>query len=65
MLDKGFFAATTAHLLYMTNDLKTDAMTFAKAAEKFGKILGNEIVTFANSVSYKQSYQNVIDKAGY
>ena len=37
MLDKGFFAATTAHLLYMTNDLKTDAMTFAKAAENFGK----------------------------
>ena len=36
MLDKGFFAATTAHLLYMTNDLKTDAMTFAKAAENLG-----------------------------
>ena len=65
MLDKGFWAATNGYQLYKDTDLKIDAMTFAKAAEKFGKILGNEIVTFANSVSYKQSYQDVIDKAGY
>ena len=65
MLDKGFWAATNGYQLYKASDLKIDAVTFAKAAEKFGKILGNEIVTFANSVSYKQSYQDVIDKAGY
>ena len=54
-----------SYLLYMTNDLKNDAMTFSKAAEKFGKFLGNDIVTQENSFSYQQTYQDVIDKAGY
>ena len=40
-------------------------MNFGKAAEKFGKILGNEIVTKGNTFSYKQYYQAKIDKAGY
>ena len=37
MLDQGFFAAMTGYQLYRATDLKNDAMTFAKAAEKFGK----------------------------
>ena len=65
MLDKGFEAATTGYQMYKATDLKNDAMTFAKAAEKFGKILGNEIITYGNSFSYQQTYQDVIDKAGY
>jgi hypothetical protein len=65
ILDEGFNAATTGYLFYKDNDLKNDMESFAKAADKFGKILGNEIVTLGNSVSYKQIYQDVIDKAGY
>ena len=65
MLDQGFGAATTGYQMYKDTDLKNDAMTFAKAAEKFGKRLGNEIVTRGNSGSYKQIYQELIDKAGY
>ena len=65
MLDKGFGAATAGYQFYKAADLKIDAMTFAKAAEKFGNILGNDIVTRGNSFSYKQRYQDVIDKAGY
>ena len=64
-LDQGFHAAITGYLLYKTTDLKIDAMTFAKTAEKFGKILGNDYVSLGNSFSYKQVYQDVIDKAGY
>ena len=65
MLDQGFYAATTGYQLYKATDLKIDAMNFAKTADKFGKILGNDIVTKGNSVSYKQKYQERIDKAGY
>ena len=65
MLDKGFQAATTGYQLYKATFLKNDAMTFAKAAEQFGKILGNEIITYGNSFSYQQTYQDLIDKAGY
>ena len=62
MLDEGFKAATLGYMIYEDNYLKIDAMNFAKAAEKFGKILGYEIV---NGGNYKQTYQDVIDKAGY
>jgi len=68
MLHKGFVAATTGHQLFKATgatDLKDDAMKFAKAAEKFGKILGNDVVTQGNAFSYKQIYQDVVDKAGY
>ena len=62
MLDEGFKAATLGYIIYKDNYLKIDAMNFAKAAEKFGKILGYEIIKGGN---YKQTYQDVIDKAGY
>ena len=65
MLDKGFGAATAGYQFYKATNLKIDAMTFAKAAEKYGNILGNDFVTRGNSFSYKQRYQDVIDKAGY
>jgi hypothetical protein len=65
MLYKGFRAATTGYILYKAADLKIDAMNFGKAAEKFGKLLGNDIVTQGNTFSYKQYYQEMIDKAGY
>ena len=65
MLHEGFEAATTGYVFYKDNDLKIDAAAFAKAAEKFGKILGNDIVTQGNSYIYQQIYQHVIDKAGY
>jgi hypothetical protein len=65
MLDQGFNAATTGYQFYKTTDLKIDAMSFAKAAEKFGKILGNDYVSLGNCFSYKQVYQDMIDKAGY
>jgi len=65
MLDQGFCAATTGYIFYKDTDLKIDAMNFAKAAEKFGKILGNDFVTRGNTFSYKQCYQERVDKAGY
>ena len=65
MLEQGFGAATTGYQLYKSTDLKIDAMNFSKAAEKFGNILGNDFVTQGNSFSYKQYYQERIDKAGY
>ena len=65
MLEQGFGATTTGYQLYKSTDLKIDAMNFSKAAEKFGNILGNDFVTQGNSFSYKQYYQERIDKAGY
>ena len=65
MLEQGFSAAVFGYAMYEAADLKIDAMNFAKAAEKFGNILGNDVVTQGNSFSYKQIYQDVIDKAGY
>ena len=64
-LDEGFGAAIVGYQLYKTTDLKIDVMTFAKTAEKFGKILGKDYVSIGNSFSYKQVYQDVIDKEGY
>ena len=65
ILDRGFFTAVFGYQLYKTAELKMDAMTFAKAVEKFGKILGNDIVFPDNRNYYKHHYQNSIDKSGY
>ena len=70
MLDKGFSVATFGYQMYkncpeLTEDLKIDAMNFAKAAEKFGKILGTEIVTRGNPNNYKKDYKDMVDKQGY
>ena len=70
ILDKGFSVATFGYQMYkncpeLTEDLKMDAMNFAKAAEKFGKILGIEIVTRGNPNNYKKDYKDMVDKQGY
>ena len=66
ILDRGFFTALFGYQLYKTAELKIDARNFAKAAEKFGKILGNDIVFKPDKLNYyKQHYQNCIDKSGY
>ena len=65
ILDRGFFTAVFGYQLYKTAELKMDAMNFAKAVEKFGKILGNDIVFPDNRNYYKHHYQNSIDKSGY
>ena len=45
--------------MYKTTDLKIDAMTFAKTAEKFGKILGNAVVTAGGKPNkWKEIYEN-------
>ena len=58
MLDQGFNAATTGYQFYKTTDLKIDAMSFAKAAEKFGKFVGDAVVTRGKPNYWKEIYQN-------
>ena len=58
MVDQGFGAAIAGYQLYKTTDLKIDAMTFAKTAEKFGKILGNDSVTGGKPNYWKEIYEN-------
>ena len=67
MLEQGFSAAVFGYQVYKAPDLKIDAMNFAKAAEKFGKILGNEIVTLGNpnGYNYEKIYKDLVDKKGY
>ena len=66
ILDRGFFTALVGYQMYKTAELKIDAGNFAKAAEKFGKIMGNDIVFKPDGLNYyKQHYQNEIDKSGY
>ena len=62
MLEEGFLTATWGFRWYSAADLKDDARAFAKAAEKFGKILGNDIAT---PEKIKKVYTDLIDKAGY
>ena len=52
ILDRGFFTAAFGYQMYKAADLKIDAMHFGKTAEKFGTILGNEIVTRGNPNYY-------------
>jgi len=65
ILHRGFLAAAFGYQMYKADDLKIDAMNFAKTAEKFGKILGNEIVTQGNPNFYKKIYKDLVDKKGY
>ena len=62
MLFQGFMTATSGFGWYSAADLKDDARAFAKAAEKFGKILGNDIAT---PEIIKKVYTDLIDKKGY
>ena len=57
-LEQGFKAATVGYVLYKLPQFKCDAENFAKAVDKFGKILGNEIITRGQPDLWKQRYQN-------
>ena len=58
LIERAFDTATFGYLLYKTTDLKMEAETFAKAADKFGKILGYEVVNENDSKRWKKRYKN-------
>ena len=58
LVQGAFDAARFGYQLYKDADLKMDAENFAKAAEKFGKILGNAVVTRGKPNYWKEIYQN-------
>lgn len=57
LAEKAFGAATLGYQLYKTADLKNDAENFAKTAEKFGKILGKDLVMKGKPDYWKQKYE--------
>ena len=57
-LEQGFKAATVGYVLYKLPQFKSDAENFAKAVEKFGKIVGDEIITRGQPDLWKHRYQN-------
>ena len=58
LLDRAFETATFGYQLYKDADLKMDAVTFAKAAEKFGKFVGDAVVTRGKPNYWKEIYQD-------
>ena len=58
-LEQGFKAATVGYVLYKLPQFKCDAENFAKAVDKFGKFVGNEIVTRGQPDQWKQRFQNL------
>jgi len=58
LLDRAFDTATFGYQLYKDADLKMDAVNFAKAAEKFGKFVGDAVVTLGKPNYWKEVYQN-------
>jgi hypothetical protein len=56
--DRAFDAASVGYLLYKDADLKMDAVNFAKAAEKFGKFVGDAVVTRGKPNYCKEIYQD-------
>jgi len=58
LLDQAFETATFGYQLYKDADLKMDAVDFAKAAEKFGKFVGDAIVTRGKPNYWQEIYQN-------
>jgi len=61
MLIQGFFTATSGFGWYSAADLKDDARAFAKATEKFGKVLGNDMATDFGKI--KKCYTDLIDQS--
>ena len=57
-LEKGFKAAVGGYCLHKLPEFKFDAKNFAKAINKFGKILGKEVVNRGQPDIWKQRYQN-------
>ena len=59
LLSEGAFtAATVGYQLHKDADLKMEAVTFAKAAEKFGKFVGDAVVTRGKPNYWQEIYQN-------
>ena len=58
-LEQGFQAAAIGYFLYKLPQFKCDAENFAKAVDKFGKFVGNEIITRGQPDQWKQRYQNL------
>jgi len=58
LLDLAFETATFGYQLYKDADLKMDAVNFAKAAEKFGKFVGDAVVTRGKPNYWQEIYQN-------
>ena len=57
-LEQGFQAASVGYFFYKLPQFKSDAENFAKAVDKFGKFVGNEIVTRGQPDQWKQRFQN-------
>ena len=58
-LEQGFQAASVGYFFYKLPQFKSDAENFAKAVDKFGKFVGNEIVTRGQPDQWKQRFQNL------
>ena len=58
LLYRAFETATFGYLWYKDADLKMDAMNFAKAAEKFGKFVGDAVVFRGKPNYWKEIYQD-------
>ena len=58
LLDRAFDTASFGYQLYKDADLKMDAVDFAKAAEKFGKFVGDAVVTRGKPNYWQEIYQN-------
>ena len=57
-LEKGFKAASEGYFVHRLPEFKCDAENFAKAADKFENILGNEVVTRGQPDFWKEKYLN-------
>ena len=53
-----FKAAVAGYYLYELSEFKSAAETFAKAAEKFGKLMGKQITASGHPDFWKQIYEN-------
>ena len=58
LLDRAFDTASFGYQLYKDADLKMEALAFAKAAEKFGKFVGNAVVSRGKPNYWKEIYEN-------
>ena len=57
-LNRAFDTASFGYQLYKDADLKMEALAFAKAAEKFGKFVGNAVVSRGKPNYWKEIYEN-------
>ena len=58
VIKRAFDTASFGYQMYKAADLKVETEIFAKAAKKFGKYLGNEIVNEGDPNFWKNRYQN-------